>query len=89
MSPKRKQEREVSFKSNKRICTTVNSHIFGSKSNDPNICNSDNVIGNSNLPCINVHTKCSFNELVAIQKETDTESSNSINKENMDDNNAS
>ena len=51
--------------------------------------NSENVIGNSNLPRINVHTKSSFNELVAFQKETDTESSTSINKENMDDNNAS
>ena len=54
-----------------------------------NTYNSDNVIGNSNLPRINVHTKRSSNELVPLQKETDTESSTSINDENMDDNNAS
>ena len=54
-----------------------------------NTYNSVNVIGKANLPCINVHTKCSSNKPVTLYKETDTESSTSINEENMDDNNAS
>ena len=54
-----------------------------------NTYNSVNVIGNSNLPCINVHTKCLSNKPVNLHKETDTYSSTSINEENMDDNNAS
>ena len=57
------------------------------KSNNPNTYNSDNVIGNQNLPHINVHTKHSSNKLVVLQKVTDTASSTSINEENMDDNN--
>ena len=83
-SPKRKQWRKVSFRSNNRKCTTVSSHVKISKSNDPNTYNSDNVIGNSNLSCIRNHTERSSNELVTFQKETDTESSTSINEENMD-----
>ena len=35
------------------------------------------------------HDKCSLDELFTLQKETDKESSTSINEENMDDNNAS
>ena len=88
-SPRRKQGRKVSFKSNKRRCTTVNSHDNSSESSDPNTYNSDNVIGNSNLPHINVHTERSLNKLVTLQKETDTDSSTSTNEGNMDDNNAS
>ena len=44
----------------------------------------DNVIGNSNLPRINVHTKSSLNKLITLQKETDIESSNSMNDEIME-----
>ena len=88
-SPRRKQGRKVSFKYNNRISTTVNSYVNSSKSNDTNKYNSDNVIGNSNLPRVNVYTKLSLNELFDLQKETDTESSNIINEENMDDKNVS
>ena len=45
-----------------------------------NTYNSDNVIGNSNSPRINVHTKRTSNELINLQKENDTESSISINE---------
>ena len=54
-----------------------------------NTYNIDNVIGNSNLPRINVHTKRSSNELVTLYEETDIDSSTSINDENIYDNNAS
>ena len=83
-SPRRKKGRKVLFKSNRRRYTNVASHVNSSKSNVPNTYNSDNVIGNSKLPRINVYTKRSSNELVTLQKETDAESSTSINKENMD-----
>ena len=88
-SPRRKQGRKVSFKSNKRICISVNSHFNSSETNNLNTPNSDNVIGNSNLPLINVHTKTSLNKLMTLQKETETESSISINDEILDDNNTS
>ena len=80
MSSRQKHGRKVSYHSKKRICTTVTSHVKSSKSNDVITYNSDNVIGNLNIPCINVHTERSSNELVTLQKETDTESSTSINE---------
>ena len=85
----RKKGRNISFKYNNRRFTTVTSHVNSSESNDPNTHNSDNVIGNSNLPPINVHTKGSLNELINFQKETDIESSTNTNEENTDENNAS
>ena len=54
-----------------------------------NTYNIDNVMVNSNIPRINAHNELSSNELVTFQKETDTESSTSINDKNMDDNTAS
>ena len=87
-SPRIKQGRKVSFKYNKSRCTTVKSHVNSSESNDQNTYNSDNAIENSKFPCINIHTKFSLNELITFQKESDTESSNIINEENMDDKNA-
>ena len=57
--------------------------------NQPNKYNGDNVIGNSKIPRINVHTEHSLNELITFQKQSYTESSTSINEENTDDNNAS
>ena len=75
--------------SKKRICTTVNSHTKRNISNNLNTSNSDNVIGNLNRPCFNVHIKYFFNTLITLQKETDTESSNSINDEIIDENNIS
>ena len=76
-------------KSKRRRCTTVTSHVDSSESNDLNTYNSDNFIGNSNIPRINIHTKRSSNELVTLQKEINTESSTTINEENMDENTAS
>ena len=86
---RQKNGQEVFPKSNKRICTTVTSHFNTSKSNYLNTQNRDSVMGNLNINRINVHTKRSANELVKFQRETDTESSTSINKENMNDNKAS
>ena len=54
-----------------------------------NIPNSDNIIGNSNLPRINVQTKGSFNKIINFKKETDTESSIGINNEIIDEKNIS
>ena len=75
----RKQGRIIFYISKKRRCTTVNSHINSIKSNHLNIPNNDNVIENSNLPHINIQTKISFNKLITLQEETDTESIISIN----------
>ena len=69
------------YNSKKRRCTTVNSHVSGRKSNNPTTSNSDNYIGNSNLPHLNIHTKSSFTTLITLQTGTDTESSISINNE--------
>ena len=65
-SSRRKKGRNIPYISKKRRCVTVTSHVNSSESNYPNTYNSDNVIGNSNLPRINVHTKRSSNELVAL-----------------------
>ena len=51
-------------KSKNRRCSTVTSHVHSSESNNPNTFNSDNVVENSKLPHINVHSKRSLNELV-------------------------
>ena len=40
-------------KSKKRRCTTVTSYVKISESNYLNTYNSDNVMGSSNIPCIN------------------------------------
>ena len=88
-SSRSKQGGEVSYKSRKRMCINVNSHINSSESNNLNTSNSDNVTGNSNILCINVQAKNLFNTLLTLQTETDTESSVSINKEIIDENNIS
>ena len=67
----RKQGRKILYISKKRICITGISHVNTSKSNNPNIYNSDDVIGNSSFSRINVHTKRSSNEIVTLQRETD------------------
>ena len=69
----------VSYKYKRRKCITVNSQVNLSESNHLNTSNHDNVIGNSNPPLINVHTEISFDKLITLQPETDTESSTSIN----------
>ena len=68
MSSRIKKGMKVSFKSKKSICITVNSHVNSSDANTPNTSNGDDVIVNSNLLCINVHTKNSLNKLITLQK---------------------
>ena len=84
-----KQESNISFKSKKCRCITVDSNFNSSVTDHLNTSNSDNVIGYSNPPSINVHTKSTFKNLINLQKETNTESINSINDEIMDNNNTS
>ena len=59
----RKKGMNVSFKAKKSICVTVNSHSKNSKTNNPKTSSSDNIIGNSNLPSINVFTKSSLKKI--------------------------
>ena len=54
MPSRSKHERKVVSKYKKRRCTIFYSHVNRIKSNSLNISNSDNVIGASNLPHINV-----------------------------------
>ena len=54
---KKKKRRNILYISKNMICTTANSHVNSSKSNNLNTSKSDNVIGNSNLPSINIQTK--------------------------------
>ena len=59
------------------------SHINSNESNNWNTSNSDNLIGNSNLPHSSVKNESSFNTLVNLQKATDSDSSASINDETL------
>ena len=79
-----KQGRSILYISKKRRCSNISPHIKVSESNSLNTSNSDNVTVNSNLPRIKVQTEISFNTLINLQKETDTESSISINDKIMD-----
>ena len=65
---RREYVRKVLSRSNNCIFTTINLHINIMKSDNLNTSNSDNVIGKSNLPCTNVHTKISFNILITLKK---------------------
>ena len=65
---KKKQGKKVSFTSKRKICITVNPHFNSSEKYNPKSSNSNNVIGNSNLPRINVHTESSLNILINLQK---------------------
>ena len=64
-------------------------HISTVVKNNSKTSNSDDIIGNSNPPHINVLTKISLNKLVTLIKETDTESSTTVNDKISDDNNTS
>ena len=55
------------------------SYVNIKKSDSMNTSNSDNIIENSNLPHINIQNDSSFNKLITLQEETDTESIISIN----------
>ena len=65
---RQKQGRKVSFKSKKRRCITVNSHLNGIETHNSKTSNSDDVIGNSNPSRINVYAKNSLNKLITLQK---------------------
>ena len=64
---RKKQGRKVSFNSKKRRCITVNSHLNSRKTTNSDTSNSDDVIGNSNIPCIKNHTKSSLNKRITLQ----------------------
>ena len=59
------------------------SRINSNESKNWNISNSDNIIGNSNLPHSRVQNESSFNTLINLQKVTDSDSSASINDETL------
>ena len=63
---------KVLYKSNERRFTTVVSHLNNNKSNNLNKPNSDNVIGTSNLPNINVQNESPFSTLSILQILTDS-----------------
>ena len=84
MSSWSKQGSNILYFSKRRRCTHVKSYVNLNKSSNLDKSNSDNVTGNSNLPCINSQTESSFNTLINMQKETDTESSIIINDEIID-----
>ena len=65
---KKKIWEKASYQSKKRRYITVNSHFNSSETNHLNTSNSDNVIGNSNLSRINVHTKILLNKLITFQR---------------------
>ena len=71
---------KVSFKSKKRRRITVNSHFNSIETNNSNKSNSDDVIGCSNLPRINVNTNSSLEKLITLQEENNTQSSIIINE---------
>ena len=68
MSSIQKQWRKVSFKSKKSICITVNLCLNSSETNHLDESKSDNVIRNSNLPSIIVHTKSLLKNIINMQK---------------------
>ena len=77
----RKQGSKISYISKKSICNTFNSNVNSIESNHLNTSNSDNVIGNLNLPHINVQNYSTFNTLIIFQKETNADSIVNINDE--------
>ena len=83
---RREQERKVQYISKKSIFTSVNSHVNGSKSNNLNTSNSDNVIGTSNLTYVNIQNDSPFNTFNNLKKVTDTDYSVIINDEIIDKN---
>ena len=67
-SSRRKHGRKVLSNSKKRKCTTIISHSNINKSNNLNTSNSDNVIGTTNFPNVNVQNGSSFNTIITVQK---------------------
>ena len=84
-----KHGKKCSYKSKKWRCTTVDSYINSSETNNKNTYKIDSCIGNSNLLHINIQTKISFNKLINLQTKTDTQSIMSINDETIDENSIS
>ena len=58
---------KVSFKSMNRVCITVNSHFNIIETNNSDKSSRDYVIGNLNLPFINVHTESSFKKIITLK----------------------
>ena len=83
-----KQARNNQYIYIKIICTTIKSHVNSNEQNNL-ISNSYNVVVNSNLPRINVQTYSSFNTLITLLKETNTDSGVSFNDEIIDGKNIS
>ena len=89
MFSRREHGRKVLYKSNKRRCTTVISHVNSNKSNHLNTSNSDDVIGTSNLTQINSENGSPFNTFITLQKVMDIYSSVIINDKRTYQNNMS
>ena len=76
---RRTEVRKILHTSKRRKCTTVNSHINSYEYKNSNISNIDNAIGNSNITYINVPNDSTLNTLIPMQKDTNTDSSASVN----------
>ena len=61
-SSRRKLGRKFSFESKNRRRIAVKSNFNSGETSNSNTSNSDDVIGDSNLPHINVHTEISFKQ---------------------------
>ena len=88
-SSRREKWGKISYKYKNRRCINFNSHVNYSESNHFSTSKSDNNIGNSIIPPMNIQTESSFNTLITLQTETDTESSITINNETIDEKNVS
>ena len=80
-SSRREKWRNISYEYKNRRCINFNSHVNYSESNHFSTSKSDNNIGNSIIPPMNIQTESSFNTLITLQTETDTQSIISINHE--------
>ena len=65
---RKKHGRKFSFKYKRRRCTDVNSHFNSNKTNNSKTSNSNDVIGNSNLPRININTKSQLTKPIISKK---------------------
>ena len=65
---KQNQGREILYSYKKSICITVNLCLNSSETNHLDESKIDNVIRNSNLPCIIVHTKSLLKNIINMQK---------------------
>ena len=68
MSSRRKQGSKVLYKYNKWRYNNVNSQFNSSETDNSNTPSINNLIGNYNLPCINVHAKSLINKLINLKQ---------------------